>query len=147
MVCEVLSYRPFDTPVPFKSDTYGYLEVGGSRRGYFQPGVRRISLEEHDAILKRAMGGLPEKLAQMEGSEARGLSALRMAKVAAQTADYSKGQIVERTVKRKDLDIGFEDLVAYIEDLIERQNGRCALSGLELQFDAVEADVEALVLA
>lgn len=54
LVCEILDYRPFGAPVYFKDQDGNYLEVAGSRPGYFQPGVRRISEEEFNNILEAA---------------------------------------------------------------------------------------------
>lgn len=53
LTCRILDYRPFLTPIPFKSGK-GYLETEGSRRGYYQRGARRISEAEFDAILEAA---------------------------------------------------------------------------------------------
>ena len=50
LCCDVLDYRAFATPVPFKDSSGGYLEDGGSRRGYFQRGVRKISDTEFQRI-------------------------------------------------------------------------------------------------
>jgi hypothetical protein len=52
--CEILDYRAFATPVPFKKDKGEYYETGAERRGYFQPGVRVISEEDFGRILEAA---------------------------------------------------------------------------------------------
>jgi hypothetical protein len=54
LVCEVLDFQPFVEPVPFKLGKHGYLESGGSRKGYFQRGVRRITEAEFALIVARA---------------------------------------------------------------------------------------------
>ena len=54
MVCSVLDYWPFRTPVPFKQKTGGYFEPGAERRGYFQRGVRVISEEDFERITETA---------------------------------------------------------------------------------------------
>jgi Domain of unknown function (DUF3883) len=54
MVCSVLDYWPFRTPVPFKEKTGGYFESGAERRGYFQRGVRVISEEDLERITEAA---------------------------------------------------------------------------------------------
>jgi hypothetical protein len=53
-VCEILDYRAFPVPVPFKDAGGQYLESGGHRRGYFQPGVRTISDQDLGRILEDA---------------------------------------------------------------------------------------------
>lgn len=52
--CQILDYRPFAKPVPFRHGAT-YLETGGSRRGYFQRGVRTITTAEFTAILDAAL--------------------------------------------------------------------------------------------
>lgn len=52
--CEVLDYVSFPDPVPFKEGSAGYLERDGSRPGYFQRGVRKISESEFSRILTLA---------------------------------------------------------------------------------------------
>jgi hypothetical protein len=54
MKCSIVDYTPFNSPLFFKSANGRHLEKGGSRRGYFQPGVRWISDEEYDGILGAA---------------------------------------------------------------------------------------------
>ncbi len=54
MVCSVLDYWPFRTPVPFKRKAGGYFESGAERRGYFQRGVRVISEEDFERITEQA---------------------------------------------------------------------------------------------
>lgn len=53
-ICDIFDYRPFETPVPFKFDKDDYLESGGNRRGYFQPGVRKVSESDFQRILDLA---------------------------------------------------------------------------------------------
>lgn len=53
-ICEVLDYRAFPAPVPFKNTLGEYLETGADRRGYFQPGVRAISEEDLRRIIEAA---------------------------------------------------------------------------------------------
>lgn len=54
MLAEILDYTPFPMPLFFKNTLEEYYEVGGSRRGYFQQGVRRVTDREYEAILKDA---------------------------------------------------------------------------------------------
>jgi hypothetical protein len=61
--CEVEDYREFARPVPFKDGQGRYLEGDqAERRGYFQPGVRRID----DAPYRRIVAsGLDPEVAQL----------------------------------------------------------------------------------
>lgn len=59
LVCDVLDYRSFESPVPFKLGKDDYLEEGGIRRGYFQAGVRRITEREFQRILSLAEASMP----------------------------------------------------------------------------------------
>lgn len=58
-----------------------------------------------------------------------------MADQAEKTAKNSVGQIVERTVKNKDLRLSKEDLIRHLEELLEETNDRCAITGLLLNFE------------
>src|SRR5262249_52697101 len=53
--CEVLDYRPFSKPVPFKDPSGRYLERKGGQKGYYRRGVRRISKSEFQKILALAL--------------------------------------------------------------------------------------------
>ena len=62
------------------------------------------------------------------------VTAVNLANTARATVAASNGQQVLRTVKNKDLRFGPPgELAKYIEALIEKQKGRCALTGLALQ--------------
>jgi hypothetical protein len=52
LCCDLLSYRPFPKPVPFRDISGSYLEHGGTRRGYFQRGVRDIKASEYELIVR-----------------------------------------------------------------------------------------------
>jgi hypothetical protein len=54
LICDILDYRPFENPLPFKDGIGGYLEPAGSRKGYYQPGVRTIPDSVFDGILAAA---------------------------------------------------------------------------------------------
>ncbi len=58
--CEILDYRPFERAVPFRDASGAHLEENGSRRGYYQPGVRRITDDEFSHILELAQVAPPE---------------------------------------------------------------------------------------
>ncbi|WP_022926739.1 protein NO VEIN domain-containing protein [Patulibacter americanus] len=54
LICAVLDGMPFAAPLPFKSGEGAYLEPGGTRRGFFQPGVRRIEQTDFETLLRAA---------------------------------------------------------------------------------------------
>jgi hypothetical protein len=67
--CEILDYRPFERAIPFKKGETGYLETGGTRRGYFQKGVRRVSEAEFDGILRNGItSSLPSSKTESSAS-------------------------------------------------------------------------------
>jgi len=68
----------------------------------------------------------------------------RMANTVKSTVAQSNGQQVLRTVKDKLCLFTDEELKAYIDHLISDQDGVCALTGLQLQFDG-EADDKAML--
>lgn len=78
-------------------------------------------------------------------SRLRRAASARMAKTARDTVKNSRGQEVLRSVKVKEL--GFpqgQDLESYVEILIEKQEGLCAISGIQLQYDDDCRDTELL---
>jgi hypothetical protein len=72
------------------------------------------------------------------------MAVVRMAMTARNTALFSNGQTVERTVKNKDVLIPEKDFEPYLAKLISEQGGNCRLSGLPLQFDGAVSDPEML---
>ena len=145
LVCEVLDYLPFARPVPFKQEGSGYLEHGGVRRGYYQRGVRVISHAEYATILLAAGVNLTAKPSKsIDVTVARQRSILRMTKTAVQTAAYANGQIISRKLKNKEILVTSEALEEHINHLLDKQAGRCAISGLSLQFDGNCDDLELL---
>lgn len=69
----------------------------------------------------------------------------RMANTAFHTTAYANGQQVEKTIKNKDcMFTSPPALEAYIRELIELQEGQCALTGLKLNFDDPDEDPEML---
>ncbi|HEX5593599.1 MAG TPA: DUF3883 domain-containing protein [Solirubrobacterales bacterium] len=60
LVCEVLDGERFPEPVPFKDKQGDYLEPGGSRSGYYQQGVRKVSEEVFTAIISRGATAVPQ---------------------------------------------------------------------------------------
>ncbi|WP_217913084.1 DUF3883 domain-containing protein [Miltoncostaea marina] len=57
LVCEILDFQEFESPVPFKDAHGAHLEPNGGRKGYYRPGVRRISEDVYERIL--GLGGFP----------------------------------------------------------------------------------------
>ena len=53
-VCQVLDYTPFAEPLFFKRTDGTYYEPNGVRKGYFQPGVRRIDEDTFAEIVEAA---------------------------------------------------------------------------------------------
>ena len=58
--CEILDYRPFERAIAFRDKDGAHLEASGGRRGYYQPGVRRITEAEFAGILNLASAAAPE---------------------------------------------------------------------------------------
>ncbi|SDI55459.1 hypothetical protein SAMN05444171_4059 [Bradyrhizobium lablabi] len=137
--CEVLNYRPFDSPVPFKQGRSGYLEIGGQRKGYFQRGVRSISEAEFAKIADVAniAASAPEDVAMQN-------TTIRMAKTAVRTAANANGQAVVRRIKNKLLPLTPSELSDHIRNLLDMQSGRCAITGIPLQLDGKCDDVALL---
>lgn len=74
---------------------------------------------------------------------AKQLTAARMAKTARDTAAAACGQQVLTTVKNKDLRfVSQREFERFLENLIEAQEGLCAITGLPLQFDEEHSDGE-----
>lgn len=71
-------------------------------------------------------------------------SNLSMIHTAKYTASVSNGQMATKFVKNKDFLLSERDLDLLIRDLIARQDHRCALSGLPLQFLGMETDNQML---
>jgi hypothetical protein len=66
--------------------------------------------------------------------DARRRSIYEMVANALAAASAGNGQLVERILKNKEVRMSRQDLEAYVEGLIEKQEGLCALTGLPLQF-------------
>lgn len=70
LVCEIVEFHPFPTPLPFRSADGDALEPGGAVGGrYYQKGVRAISEEDFARIVSEAaaLAGAPDtKLIEYE---------------------------------------------------------------------------------
>ena len=68
-----------------------------------------------------------------------------MADTALKTAANANGQETIRTVKNKEFRFkNVNEMREYLEQLVERQGGVCALTSLPLQFDGENSDTEML---
>jgi hypothetical protein len=72
-------------------------------------------------------------------------AAVRMAMTARDTVAAANGQQVLRTLKNKELRFASQqELEKYLVDLLELQEGLCAITGLTLQYDGEYEDAEIL---
>jgi hypothetical protein len=62
----------------------------------------------------------------------------------AEKAALNSGKTVLQTTKLKELHLSKEDLMCYIEKLIQKQEGRCALTGIPLQYTGEHDDEQRL---
>lgn len=70
---------------------------------------------------------------------------VRMVMTAASTVAAARGQVVERTVKVKDMRFPHtKDFEDYVTALVASQDGVCAITGLTLQYDGDDDDPELL---
>ncbi len=77
--------------------------------------------------------------------DARRRAVARMASTAADTVSKANGQQVTRIAKVKELRFANRQLLEkYVADLLEAQEGLCALTDIQLQFDGEHEDVELL---
>ena len=67
-------------------------------------------------------------------------SVLEMKRSILSTVASSHGQMEERKVKEKDTDMTGMQVEAHLQELLELQGNRCALTGLELQFRGAHED-------
>ena len=77
--------------------------------------------------------------------DAKQRAVVRMVQTATATAAASRGQVVERTVKNKEVRFGHpKDFEDYVAALVAAQDGLCAVTGLRLQYDGDDEDIELL---
>jgi hypothetical protein len=76
--------------------------------------------------------------------DGRRRSIYEMVKNALAAASAGNGQLVERTLKNKEVRMSRHDLEDYVDSLIEKQEGLCALTGLALQFHKEHDDEQLL---
>jgi hypothetical protein len=71
---------------------------------------------------------------EIERYDARTKSIREMANTVEQTVGNANGQVVERTVKIKELRMSRPELEKLIDELMTTQKDRCALTGIALRF-------------
>ena len=69
---------------------------------------------------------------------------VRMVKTVMETVRNANGQVVERTLKNKEVRFTEQCLEQYINDLKEAQEGLCAITDIPLQYDGEADDAEML---
>jgi hypothetical protein len=72
------------------------------------------------------------------------VSVADMAYSVKKTTEYAQGQTAEHTVKNKDLYIPEYELEPFIKSLLEKQENRCALTGIHLQFQGEQTNDQLL---
>lgn len=75
---------------------------------------------------------------------ARQKSVWEIANQVVSTADNSKGQKALTTIKNKELRMSKEELIQYVNSLIDSQDGLCALTGIKFQFRGEHDDDDLL---
>lgn len=71
---------------------------------------------------------------------------IRMLETVKQTVANSSGQVVQRTMKNKELRCSENELRSHIAELMEQQGGICRLTGLQMHLDKQDgADLDMLV--
>ena len=91
-----------------------------------------------------ARAASPKKAAAGTVYDARRRSIYMMVVNAMAAARAGNGQIVERLLKNKEVRMSQQELEVYVDALIEKQEGRCALTGLTLQFHKDHDDEQLL---
>ena len=110
-----------------------------------KPGLddtRLIDAHSFCWMLIRMDVGAPDgqRAGPVKFADSRRKSVLEMALQAEQTARYSNGQLIMVTKKNKNISLSRAALEAWIDRLIDAQQGRCALTGLPLQFRGIHID-------
>lgn len=124
-------------------DTFGYFRPIKEERILKKWGSPQVYL---DFLRRECHFASPEPVAQREASDenTRWLQAVeRMADTTRSVVANAKGQDVVRSMKHKELRFASGDeFKEFIGELIARNNGRCAISGLPLQVDDAHDDPE-----
>jgi hypothetical protein len=93
-----------------------------------------LKLAKHPELLK--FGAVDEPTS----GESRADAISRMARAAFSTAAYSNGQLLQRTIKNKDIMFSSRlELERHLNDLLRSQGGRCAITRIKFDFgDALQ---------
>ena len=94
-----------------------------------------LKLEAEGSISKTA-GGRDD--GRILGGREKSIIAMRLS--VENTIKNSNGQLVQRTVKNKELRMSSTDLEKLIASLLDLQGNRCALTGIPFQFHGPDAD-------
>ncbi|MBK5276536.1 MAG: hypothetical protein JJE30_16010 [Desulfuromonadales bacterium] len=90
-------------------------------------------------------GGVQSKIDVRRSEDAKDIAVNRMAKTALDTVDAGNGQQILRTVKNKELRFPTQqDFEKHITELVDAQDGLCAITSLVLQFEELADDQELL---
>lgn len=92
--------------------------------------------QEAEGTLERAPGD--RDAGRVLGGREKSIIAMRYS--VENTVRNADGQIVERTVKNKDLRMSSAELEKLIASLLDLQDNRCALTGIPFQFHGPDAD-------
>lgn len=95
LICEIVGAEEFKSPVPFKRTNGTYIEPGGDRRGYWQPGVRAIDESVFSEIL-RLGGQSTDSLVPIVGGKNSGVYA--SPERAREIELYSREQTIRRLI-------------------------------------------------
>lgn len=105
----------------------------------------KLRLRNFLPLAQSAADGTQSDAALRGADVAKRAAIERMAATARNTVARADGRIVSRTLKVKDLRFAtHRDFERHIGELVEKQHGLCAISGLPLQFDNHCSDPELL---
>jgi hypothetical protein len=108
---------------------------------YGEPGVDTLELPRALDFIEQVLYCLPEYRVA-EDADARKTSIWMMANQAEQTARNSNGQTVVRTVTVRDREVRMtrQEHEEYVNQLLIKQENKCALTGISLQFYGAHID-------
>lgn len=94
--------------------------------------------------IEALLGAFPKENIEREQDRVR-KAAATLARSILQTIEDADGRTLERRAKMKSTDLDRTQLEKHIRELISRQQGRCALSGIELELpgEVVDPDLKA----